>query len=1046
MLGGDSSALLALKSAPARAYRELLYRPGGDLSGRIGEQFEVIARPGRMPIDAPRPGDVLITVVLGQRGGGRCVVLTDAGRRRVLDPRHRVPHGQLLLRPRASAFDEIGEQTPGGSGRRQIVIDGTVIDQIWRGNGDVARTFRQLAQTSDLFIARQAYDEAITNRDIPRLATATQLILNQFNVRIAPTNDAAAGQDVLNRNRTNPPLGPADAIVASQARAVGPNAEVWSPDRGFRNNYQGVQNRLGVRVAPESYTVGLASGPGAKQQDYRVGFRLLGMPAVEIDLNGNVLPPGGGTGGGGNQPAGGSGGGAGGGTPPPTYTAGQRVTAAGVLAALAANAIGNKIISHLNERDIRAALARVEAELQAQQANEPNLGILLQFRFKGGVDSGEGPTAEARFQGLSWQRARTESDARAKFTSMDPSATAAYTWIPPLAPETDWAPIGLARFADVSKMEFVRLGFAQIGGFSVKRRSYPAKLSDEVQKWATALRFNVLRPPNHVSYRGVRGGRETESLTLADRQVVDGTVRAIIIDGIAVVPILAADAQTTAFFRATSSIALDHGGVVLEANIDDIRWVRPEQIEMVDGPYARFIQWTKENPDWQKMLPFRKPEPAGDPEPFTWDRYKGRWVPKRHPTDSDVIDVAVTDGDEPDGHEVFERTESAADAEPVTVDKRASTLVVNPFPAPANLPLKTDDSGFITCEDAASRGTDVAHLCAAVCDLTGDPALPPFAAHNPTDMLYVASLAKIYVLYVAFELQARVERRAKAMIAAGLSTAAAGWQAKVFQQLRTEWQPHLDAAFPTLPRGFPKLSEVVALSAAGDATFRESTPPLTDAELDVIGEFGAPRGQFRDWLRLMMRWSNNSAASKCIHALSYPYINGVLASAGFFDQTSKTGLWLSGDYLGNDWVPKNGAGQKLTQRWARLQKRNTTNFAGTAFQVARLMTLLGQRRLVSHAASTEMLRITTGADGIGSYIQSGLASAGRGFLRVFSKIGFGDDSMSHDCAFVRVTDAGDPVTSIKYVAVILGSPPNRSRADLRKLAAAYHDCVRSRHP
>ncbi|MDT5194595.1 MAG: protein-arginine deiminase, partial [Mycobacterium sp.] len=663
----DGGALLALRMAPARAYRELVYRPGGELAGRIGERFEIIARPGRAPANSPRVGDVLLTVTLGRRGGGRCDVLTDANlvrRQRLVDLHRRIPPGQLLLRPRGSGSDELGEQVPGGTGRRQIVIDGNVIDQMWRGNADVAARFQELARTADLYIARQAYDEAITNRGIPRLATATQLILNQFNVRIAPNNDPSAGQNVLNLNRTNPPLGPADAVVASQGRAVGPNAEVWSPDRGFRNNYQGVQNRLGVRVAPESYTLRLAAGPGAGQQDYRVAFRLLGMPAVEIDLNGTVIKPDGGGTGGSTTSGGGSGGGASGGKPPPTFTAGQRITAAAVLAAMAANAVGNKIISHLNERDIKAALARVESQLQAQQASEPNMGILLQFRFTGGVVSGEGPTAEARFQGLSWQRARSEVEAKSKFSSMDPSSTYVFTWIPPLAPETDWSSGGLAKFADVAKMEFLRLGFAQIGGFSVKRRSFPANLSEKAQRWATGVRFQVLRPPNTVAYRGVRGGRESASLTLVDRDVVDGTVRAIIIDGTPAVPILAADQTTAEFFRATSTIKLDHSGVVLEPNIDEIRWVRPEQIEMIDGPFARFVQWTKENPDWQKDLPFPKPAPAGDPNPFVWDRYKGRWVQKKGSSEALGDDFETVAPDDVSDSEIESFDGFFADLEP----------------------------------------------------------------------------------------------------------------------------------------------------------------------------------------------------------------------------------------------------------------------------------------------------------------------------------------------------------------------------------------------
>ena len=105
----------------------------------------------------------------------------------------------------------------------------------------------------------------------------------------------------------------------------------------------------------------------------------------------------------------------------------------------------------------------------------------------------------------------------------------------------------------------------------------------------------------------MRGGHETESLTLADRDVVDGKVRAILIDGTPVVPILAADQQTTGFFRADADLALDHSGVVQEVNIDEIRWVRPDQIEMIDGLFEDVLELTNERPNWKTNCPSRSP-------------------------------------------------------------------------------------------------------------------------------------------------------------------------------------------------------------------------------------------------------------------------------------------------------------------------------------------------------------------------------------------------------------------------------------------------------
>jgi hypothetical protein len=375
--------------------------------------------------------------------------------------------------------------------------------------------------------------------------------------------------------------------------------------------------------------------------------------------------------------------------------------------------------------------------------------------------------------------------------------------------------------------------------------------------------------------------------------------------------------------------------------------------------------------------------------------------------------------------------------------------VIDPFPAPYPLALNLVNASFNSCVDAAPTNPDVAHLCGALADLTGKPPSPLYRGHNHNDMLYVGSLAKIYLMYAAYELMHRVEMQAKKLIKGGLSTNTFGWQNKIFAELKKAWGPKLDAAFPPpLPSGFPRLGDIFQITPNGDVHFSERIPALTDAELDAIGEFGAPKGKFRDWMRLTLRWSNNSAASKCILALSYPYINGVLGSGGFFDKTTRNGLWISGDYLGHDWRPGGRAGQPLTPRWAKLQKRQVTNFAGTACQVARLLTLIAQGKLIDRYSSTDMISVMQGANGIDSYVQSAFTGAlpPRPFSSISSKIGFGNDRFSHDCAIVRADHGDDPGRALCFVTVILGSPPDRGRADLTKLAVAYYDCVRSRHP
>ncbi|MDT5286840.1 MAG: hypothetical protein QOF88_1729, partial [Mycobacterium sp.] len=112
-----------LTSAPATAYREMLYRADGPLSTAIGGHYAIVARPGERAAAPPARGDVLVTVTLGKAGGGRCDVLLDGqlrrrgwyamtsrgtvqGRlRRILDARGCVPPGHLLLRPLRSYGD-----------------------------------------------------------------------------------------------------------------------------------------------------------------------------------------------------------------------------------------------------------------------------------------------------------------------------------------------------------------------------------------------------------------------------------------------------------------------------------------------------------------------------------------------------------------------------------------------------------------------------------------------------------------------------------------------------------------------------------------------------------------------------------------------------------------------------------------------------------------------------------------------------------------------------------------------------------------------------
>jgi subtilisin family serine protease/LAS superfamily LD-carboxypeptidase LdcB len=87
-----------LAMAPAKAYRECLYRPQGQLARWMLDRFDVVARPGQRFDRPPEVGDLLLEITLGRQDGGRCVALSGA-QLDAVTARAALPQGQILLRP-----------------------------------------------------------------------------------------------------------------------------------------------------------------------------------------------------------------------------------------------------------------------------------------------------------------------------------------------------------------------------------------------------------------------------------------------------------------------------------------------------------------------------------------------------------------------------------------------------------------------------------------------------------------------------------------------------------------------------------------------------------------------------------------------------------------------------------------------------------------------------------------------------------------------------------------------------------------------------------
>lgn len=382
----------------------------------------------------------------------------------------------------------------------------------------------------------------------------------------------------------------------------------------------------------------------------------------------------------------------------------------------------------------------------------------------------------------------------------------------------------------------------------------------------------------------------------------------------------------------------------------------------------------------------------------------------------------------------------------------ALVTTIPPFPEkPFELEFDHGNKKLNNCLDTILKDQNVDKLCGACVDLTGDPAKPSYFGINDEEMLYVGSLAKVYAMYAAFELRSRVEAQANRMVSNGLSTDKKGWEKEVYALLKTVWQPILDEKFPPpFPKEkFPKLDSIFSLQFDGKkvtAKFKERSPRVTLQELSEASSKHdlARKAEFGDNMSGMLLFSSNESAGECISALSYPYINGALEAAGFFNKKDKSGLWLSGNYKGRDWLGNDQAGQKLKPRWAQLQNRGASNMTGTASQVARFMALLAQGKLIDKNSSDEMINMMNQGQGSNIFIKVALETYDSPFSSIVSKIGIGNDSTYHDCGIVTVKRDNDPAKTVRYVSVVLGGLEKQGHNYLY-LAYFFNHCILSSH-
>ncbi|MBV9515144.1 MAG: hypothetical protein JO280_14060 [Mycobacteriaceae bacterium] len=292
----------------------------------------------------------------------------------------------------------------------------------------------------------------------------------------------------------------------------------------------------------------------------------------------------------GRAPSGGTGGvkpasGGGGSTTKPATRAG----AAAALVIMGASVALNWLIERGNEKRIKEAINLKLPVLTKEQAEDPQLGFLLIFKYKGGASGDEGTTASPRFESLGWRRAYTRSEAETAFRAAPRYETGymyEFGWVDPLQKPsplviaTPFAKFGLARFSDITKIEFQRAQFKEWGGFDTKGTDGPV----DATKWdtdATAYRFLVLVMPSRVPIVNVNGRLDSHGVTTTNVSVKGGTVPAVDLDGTSAVTVWPADDDTETLFEHTRAIDDKENKLRPIPNIEMVRWLRPEQVTLV---------------------------------------------------------------------------------------------------------------------------------------------------------------------------------------------------------------------------------------------------------------------------------------------------------------------------------------------------------------------------------------------------------------------------------------------------------------------------------
>ena len=259
------------------------------------------------------------------------------------------------------------------------------------------------------------------------------------------------------------------------------------------------------------------------------------------------------------------------------------------------------------------------------------------------------------------------------------------------------------------------------------------------------------------------------------------------------------------------------------------------------------------------------------------------------------------------------------------------------FPTPYVIALDPAPAAMTTAFDTIKNKSAFKNILFALADLTGTK--PIYFGHKDDQQTFIASTAKLAVMYVAIWLRYTLRENAKYITATDILDLTNKLKALFTPVARPfgtrfqshTWPPDLDDMFEIT--GNPAQGWKIEFTQDRDYNIANRTASLATlgpkhgVSLNVIKTLG-----FRDCIELMIGWSDNNATARCINALGFDFINETFVRAGFYDKNPATG--------GGLWISRNYAGLQLG---ADLQ--GVSPQSGTAKQLTRLMILAVQKKL-----------------------------------------------------------------------------------------------------